>query len=151
MNRQYGFGAIAAIVILVILAVLAASIVSLGTAQQTSSALDLMSAKAWQAARAGNEWGLYKALHGEDWDGVATNCNTAARSATLNLVADTGFQVSVSCASWLYNEGESSPGTARTLRVYRIQAVACPAAPCPSADGSGFAYVERSRAVIATD
>ncbi|TRZ97734.1 MAG: hypothetical protein D4R84_04745 [Rhodocyclaceae bacterium] len=62
MSRQQGFGAIAAIVILVILAVMGAAIVGISTSQQISSAQDVMSAKAWQAARAGNEWGLFKAL-----------------------------------------------------------------------------------------
>jgi MSHA biogenesis protein MshP len=145
MNRQKGFGAIAAIVILVILAVLAAAIVSLSTTQQITSAQDVMSAKAWQAARSGNEWGLYKALK--------TGSCIAAPGSTIDLSADTGFHVTVTCDSWTYNEGETVPGTARLVTVYRITAVACPAAACPASNASvaGVGYVERTRVVLATN
>lgn len=147
MKRQRGFGAIVAIVVLVILAALSAAIVSVATTQHTTLAQDVMSARAWQAARAGNEWGLHRALRG-DW----TTCSSV--SAMLDLRADTGFQVTVFCDSWLYNEGqdESPPGTfvARTVRIYEIRAVACPEAPCPAA-GAAPGYVERTRVVIATN
>lgn len=146
MKRQRGLGAIAAIVILVLLAILAAAIVSVGTTQQTGAAQDLMSARAWQAARAGNEWGLYQALKGT-W----TTCSGA--STTLDLTADTGLSVTVFCDSWLYNEGESAPGTPQTVRMYRIRAVACPAAACPASTAAvaGPAYIERTRVVLATN
>lgn len=149
MNRQAGFGAIAAIVVLVILAVLAAAIVSIGTTQQITSAQDVMSTKAWQAARAGNEWGLYRALKGT-W---ASACDAAQQTDTLDLTADTGFHVTVFCDSWQYNEGESVPGTPQTIRIYRIRAVACSASTCPATDASvaGAGYIERTRVVLATD
>lgn len=145
MNRQHGFGAIAAIVILVILALLAAAIVSLSATQQITSAQDLMSAKAWQAARAGNEWGLYQALK----NGTCV----AAPGSTVDLSADTGFRATVTCDSWTYSEGETIPGTARIVTVFRITAVACPAAVCPASDVSvaGVGYVERTRVVLATN
>ena len=144
MNRQHGFGAIAAIVVLVILALLAAAIVSIGSVQQITSAQDLMSAKAWQAARAGNEWGLYQALKNG-------SCTTPA--PTLDLSADTGFHVTVTCESWTYNEGETIPGTPKQVTVYRITAVACPAAACPviTPTVAGVGYVERTRVVLATN
>ncbi len=154
MTRQRGFGAIAAIVILVILAALAAAIVAINTSQQVSAAQDVLSARAWQAARAGNEWGLYQALKGRTWTVTpGDTCDSAPRSATLNLGAESGFHVTVSCDSWAYNEGESAPGTAQVVRVYRIKAVACPASTCPASDASVAAagYVERSRVVLATD
>jgi MSHA biogenesis protein MshP len=143
MIRQRGFGAIAAIVVLVILAVLAAAIISFSSTQQLTSAQDVLSARAWLAARAGNEWGLYKALRDA----------SCAPSTTLDLRADTGFSVTVACDSWSYNEGETVPGTPNVLRVYRITAVACPAAACPASDASVAAtgYVERTRVVLATD
>jgi MSHA biogenesis protein MshP len=150
MSRQHGFGAIAAIVILVILAALAAAIVSLGTTQQMSSAQDVMSAKAWLAARAGNEWGLFRALS------TATPADTwktcSGLSETLDLSAQTGFHVTVFCDSWLYNEGESAPGTAQTVRIFRVTAIACPAASCTGTnDGTSPGYVERTRVVLATN
>lgn len=158
MRAQRGFGAVAAIVVLVILAALAAAIVSVNTSQQLTSAQDVLSARAWQAARAGNEWGLYLTRNNMDWGAAGTSCDTASRTATLNLTVATGFNVTVSCDSWLYNEGEieNPPGTfaPNTVRIYRITAVACPAAACPSADAATVAspgYVERTRVVLATN
>ena len=151
MNRQQGFGAIAAIVILVILAVMGAAIVGISTSQQISSAQDVMSAKAWQAARAGNEWGLFKALSSTTPSDPWKTCG--GLSQTIDLTADTGFNVTVTCNSWAYNEGESTPGVAQVVRVFRITAVACPAAACPASDASvtGLGYVERTRTVFATN
>ena len=160
MRRQLGFGAIAAIVVLVILALLAATIVSISTTQQITAAQDVQSARAWQAARAGNEWGLYKALKKEAWSvNPADTCITAPRNATLNLTADTGFYVTVTCSSLPYYEGEEvdpAKGTLgpRKLMVYQIKAVACPVATgCPASDAAvaGAGYVERTRMVLATD
>jgi len=160
MNRQNGFGVIAAIVILVIMALLASAIVSLSSTQQITSAQDVMSAKAWQAARAGNEWGLYKALNSSTpLDAWKTCPNGAGKlSQTLDLTLDTGFQVTVTCESWPYKEGESgSPLVARDVRVFQIKAIACPAttpvSTCPAANASvsGVAYIERTRVVLATN
>lgn len=148
-----GFGAIAAIVVLVILALLAAAIVAVGSAQQMTSVQDVQSARAWQTARAGNEWGLYMALKSQNWAGANTSCDAGSRSSTLDLTASTGFYVTVVCDSWLYNEGESVPGTPQTVRVYRITATACPVNGCDSTATSGSApgYIERRRIVFATN
>lgn len=151
MNRQQGFGAIAAIVILVILAVMGAAIVGISTSQQISSAQDVMSARAWQAARAGNEWGLFRALSSTTPADTWKTCSNLTQ--TIDLTADTGFNVTVTCNSWAFNEGESSPGVAQVVRVFRITAVACPAAACPAIDASvtGPGYIERTRTVFATN
>ena len=145
MRGQRGFGAIAAIVVLVILALLAAAIVSVGTTQQITSAQDVLAARAWQAARAGNEWGLYKVLKEK------TAC---ASISPTTLAVDGGFYVTVRCAASTYNDGESVPGAPNPLTVYRIEAIACPAATgCPVLEASvaGVGYVERRRVVLATD
>jgi len=151
MSRQQGFGAIAAIVILVILAVMGAAIVGISTSQQISSAQDVMSAKAWQAARAGNEWGLFKALSSTTPADTWKTCSNLTQ--TIDLTADAGFNVTVTCNSWAFNEGESTAGVAKVVRVFRITAVACPAATCPATDASvtGLGYVERTRTVLATN
>ena len=150
MRQQQGFGAIAAIVVLVILALLAAAIVSISTTQQITSAQDVQSAKAWQAARAGNEWGLYRALK----DGACSDIS----GKTLDLTAATGFYVNVSCSSWPYSEGEQLNAVTGQLErkpvtVFRIEAVACTVNGCP-ASGAVVAspgYVERRRVVLASD
>lgn len=139
---QRGFGAIAAIVILVIMATISAALVRLGTTQQLTSAQDVLSARAWQAARAGNEWGLYQALR-------AGSC---AGTASLDLRAATGFLVTVSCSARSFNEGETSPDVPLVITTYNIEAVACNtgAAACPDAVLAATpGYVERKRMVMA--
>lgn len=142
---ERGLGSIAVIVVLVVLASLAAAIVRLGHGTQTGLAQDVLGARAWAAVRAGNEWGLYQALKG----GWSVCSNT---SQTLDLAAETGMRVTVSCSSTLYNEGETTPGIAQSLRVYTIDAVACNStSACP--DNSRAiqpGYVERRRQVHAT-
>jgi MSHA biogenesis protein MshP len=134
-------GSIAAIVVLVLLAALAAAIVRIGGTAQSTQAQDILGARAWQAARAGNEWGLYQALKGS-W----ATCTT--QSQTLDVSADTGMHVTVSCSSTLYNEGETSPGVAQTRRVYTIDAVACNASVCPDNTAAlQVGYIERRRLV----
>lgn len=158
-DSQRGFGAIMAIVVLVILALFGAAMVTVNTVQQTTSAQDILAANAWQTARAGNEWGLYKARNKTDWNAkTGENCDTGARSSTLDLSAQTGFRVTVTCTSQSYNEGEtvdSKLGTlvAKTVRIYTILAVACNAATCPdkTAAVANPGYVERSRRVQITD
>ena len=63
----------------------------------------------------------------------------------MDLTADLGMRVTVSCTSSLYNEGESAPGVPQTVRVYTLDAVACNApTACPDASRStGPGYVER--------
>ncbi|NRF71124.1 MSHA biogenesis protein MshP [Aquincola sp. S2] len=143
---QRGFGAIVAIVVVVVLAALAAALVRLGGAAQTGSAQALLAARAAQAARAGTEWGLYQAFKGA-W----AACSGA--SQTLDLGAGSGARVTVSCDSRLFNEGESAPGVARTVRIYTIDAVACNGSgSCPdNAAATGAHYVERRRQVQASD
>jgi MSHA biogenesis protein MshP len=156
MKRQRGFGIVAAIAVLVILAGLSAGIVAIGTTQQMSSAMDVMSARAYQAAKAGNEFGLYQVLTVGTW----TPCPAAAQAAsgvpvtgTLDLTAATGFFVTVTATCWRYNEGVDGAGAPQVVSIYRIQSVACPVAACPSAAGatvSSPGYIERTRVVIAT-
>ncbi len=141
---QRGFGAIVAIVILVIMATISAALVRLGTTQQATSTQDILSARAWQAARAGNEWGLYQAL------GPSASCVPAT---TLDLRAATGFSATVTCTSSIsrnFKEGETSPGVPRAITSYSIEAVACNSAACPDAALAATpGYVERKRLVIA--
>ena len=146
-KKQAGFGLVAAIFILVILASLGAALVNFGAVQQATSAQDIMSARAWQVAKAGNEWGLFQAL---DDTGMWTAC--VNETQTIDLSAITGFRVTVNCTSTAFNEGETETGT-RTVRVFRIVSVACNStATCPDNTlASSPGYVERMREVIATN
>jgi MSHA biogenesis protein MshP len=145
-RSQRGFGAIAIVMMLVLLAAIAAAVVRLATSQQIGSAQEQNAARAAQAARAGIEWGLYQAFQGS-WK------TCAGASQTLDLSADLGMRVAVSCNSALYNEGESAPGTPQTVRVYTVEAVACNGSgSCPDASRvSSAAYVERRLQIQASD
>lgn len=148
MKRQRGFGAVMAIIVLVILAALSSAMLKLHYSQQLSSAQDVLTAKALAAARSGNDWGLYQALRA---GGIWSACSNATQ--ILDLSADSGFLVKVSCDSKTYNEGESVPGTPQVLRVYLIEATACNSATtCPDPSmATSPGYVERKRQVTATN
>jgi MSHA biogenesis protein MshP len=144
---QRGFGAIGAVVVLVLLAVLAATVVRLSSSSQAGLSQDIQAARAQAAVRAGLDWGLFQVLKGS-WIGCS-----ATQTQTLDLSADTGMRVTVSCSGRTYNEGESSPGVAKVVRTYRVQAVACNSGgSCPdNAAAAGPQYVERAREVTVTD
>ena len=116
-RQQKGFGYIAAIVILVILSMLGISAMRLMNTQQSGMVQDVLSSRALQAARAGTEWGLYRALNGG-------NCTTT----TLDLMSQNGFRVTVVCSSFVVSEGQfEDPDNAgvmlpRTKTIYNIEA-----------------------------
>jgi MSHA biogenesis protein MshP len=147
---QHGLGAVTVILVLVVLTSLAAAVLRLGQQMQGQSALDLQSARAQAAARAGIEWGLYQAFKGA-WTACSSN------SQTLDLAADGGgMRVTVGCDSRLFNEGETAPGVPATVRVFTLDVVACssgsPSTACPDATAatSGH-YVERRLQVQAVN
>lgn len=143
---QRGMGAVLAIIVLVVMAAFAAAIVRVSAVAQASNAQNLLSARAWQAARAGTEWGLYLAFKG-NWSG----CSQASQE--LDLRAATGFHVSVSCDSRSFNEGETAAGVPRVVHVYTIDAVACNgSSSCPDQLAAIKPnYIERHRQVHASD
>ena len=147
---QRGFGAIMAIVVLVVLASLAAGLVTFGSTQQLNLASDVLSANAFAAARAGLETGLFKAISSTTPSDTWKTCNGA--STTLDLSAQTGFHVTVTCDSTPYSEGESSPGVPVTVRIFTIKAVACNSTACPdNSKATTPGYVERVRQITATN
>lgn len=155
MRRQRGFGVIAAIVVLVILATLSAAIVALSSTQSQNLSQDILSARAEQAARAGVEWGLYRAFSDATaWNGDTVRCSAASATeaapvtATVNLAAVNGFQATVRCWSKGYGEGETAPNVSKTIRLYQITSIACPVGgDCPrtGANTASMTYVERRR------
>lgn len=100
-----------AVFLLVVLALLGAMIVALSTTQHVGQARDLFGSRAYFAARAGIEWGVYAALRN----------NACAASATLPPLAGSAqdFSVVVGCTvSGPFDEG----GT--TVRVYQLTSTA---------------------------
>ena len=113
-SRQAGVGLVTAIFLLVVLAGLGVASVTLFTSQQASSSLDLEGAKAYQAARAGIEWGLYEQLrHGRCVDGTSFGF-----PATSTLGS---FRVTVGCIP--LNELKNADGD--PVMRWRLRAVAC--------------------------
>jgi MSHA biogenesis protein MshP len=111
---QRGFTMVSAVFLLVVLAGLGAAIANISFMQHTSSSLDVQGSRAYQAARAGVEWGLHQALVA-----VPAACNAAPVSFVPPAPTLNAFTVTVSCASTSY------PNAAPPIIVRRMQAVAC--------------------------
>jgi MSHA biogenesis protein MshP len=102
-RRQTGFSLVTAIFLLVILAALGAAMVRFSGAQQTTVAMDIQSARAHQAARAGIEWGAYRALKEPAFSCAGTPFSLSFSGANLN-----GFTTEVACSSTSHNEGSNT-------------------------------------------
>lgn len=137
LARSRGIGIITAIFLLVVIAGLAVAMVTVFTTQQISSALDLQGARAYQAARAGVEWGVFKHAAPGACDG-ATSFAMDANSALG------GFTVTVSCQ--LVVGPDTGPDNPGALDQRKVRAVACnapnAAGACPNPSNSD-AYVQR--------
>ena len=153
-RNQNGVGVVAALFVLVVLSVLGAAIARLGWTQQISSAQDIDGARAQRAANSGAEWGLHQALKGS-WG----SCNGATQTLTgMSGSSELGMTVTVTCNHDSFVEGQTGSGTPpvfsdRTVKVYRIDAVACNStAGCPDASRvASPGYIERRRQVQASD
>jgi MSHA biogenesis protein MshP len=137
--RQRGFSIVSAIFLLVVIAALGVFAVTLSTTQHQSMAMDIMGKRAYQAARAGIEWGAYQIIQNSAVaGGFALNCQGGGvASQVSNLVAplDVFNPVNVSCTAvsavdatnvWVYSLSASAvtggaPGdqnyVAREIRV----------------------------------
>lgn len=142
-RSEAGFSAVTAIVILVILAVLGAAIVTITGTRSTSAALDVLGSRAYQAARAGIEWGAFQIRDPENTNNpVRHDCTVPATTSFALAGALTGFTVSVQCSS------TDSTEFGNTVRIFQLVANACNipvgAAPgtCPN-NVTNFNYVER--------
>ena len=141
-SRIGGSALIAAIMLLLLLATLAAYLVHFIAAQQEESGLDVQGVRALYAARAGVDWGLYRAL-------VNGQCNPGGSIArpwpcptppAWPSFAVEGFTVTVLCESTTADENGV------TLNFVRLTATACNqpdgGGRCPN-NAPGEHYVER--------
>ena len=169
-QRLRGFTIVSAIFILVVLAGLGAFIVNVSTNQQIGSALDVQGVRAYQAARAGIEWGVYQVQksptatipynfsYGTPAAGVGTaNPNfrvcpgqpQSTDSSTTSFVPGaptlSGFAVTVVCTP------TADPGGFGGPTVYTLTATACnqpesgwtsATVACPNS-APGSLYIER--------
>jgi len=148
-HSQRGFAIAAAVFILVLLATLALAITMMTTQTATGHARDTLGSRAYQAARAGLDWGAYQVLDPlnttatsgsanlPNCPGVAGNvCPTAAAPSSSAMPTTpfgtsvlSGISVSLQCWCADYTE------VGRNIRVYQLRATAT--------SGSGAASIER--------
>lgn len=117
-GRQRGVSLVAAIFLLLLLAGLAAFMANILSVTHINLAADIGGSRAYQAARAGAEWGMYQL----DPNGTAAALPTcAAVGAALNTIP--GHAVAVTCTPYpsdatFYQEG------GKQIRIFRIVATA---------------------------
>ncbi|MFM9885137.1 MAG: agglutinin biogenesis protein MshP [Burkholderiales bacterium] len=132
-RRTRGFAAIVAVFMLVVLGLLGATMVTIGSAQQRSSAFDALGARAIQAARAGMEVGAYEAVRND----------SCVNTAIVLGGALSGFSVLIQCN--LTSHTEVAPPA---IRMFHIVATACNRTVCPAA--ADATYVERQLRGVVT-
>ena len=149
-RAQRGFAIVSAVFILVALAALAVAIAMISTRANTGQALDVRGSRAYQAARAGLDWGAYRVLDPANATAtggsaplpncpgvpLANACPTAATPASSALPAGglagsvlSGISVTLTCHCADFVEG------GRNVRVFQLRATATA--------GSGETAVER--------
>jgi MSHA biogenesis protein MshP len=106
-RRQGGFALVVAIFLIVVLSLMGMFIVRVSGVQHQTVNVAMLGARAFEAARAGVEWGAFQALN-------AASCTTT----TLNLTEASlnGFDVDVTCTSSTHSE------TGNTYNFYVIDA-----------------------------
>ena len=145
MTKARGFAIVSAIFILVVLAALGAFVLNVATSQQAGSALDVLGVRAYQAARAGLEWGLYRvqSTAAYNFGYTSTDPNTRACPASPSSFVPAaptlaGFTVTVTCTATA--DGSGGP------TIFTVVATACnqpTAGACPNTANPTSAYAER--------
>jgi len=118
-----------AIFLIVTLAAVGVYLVTVATGQGQAAAQDVLATRAYQAARAGLERGIYERL---------INSSCAPPITTFTNPGLSGFYAEVTCTP----VGSEVEGTGAPINVYLIVAKGCNATPCSPAI-PGPTYVER--------
>jgi MSHA biogenesis protein MshP len=133
MKKQIaGFYIITAVFFLVVLSLLSAYMLRFGLNQQNIEIQDILSSKAFYAARAGTEWGLFQATRNLSCPAASTNFSPGNNLSELTITVTTS-------PLGPYDEG----GT--MLRVCNITATACNvpvSGACPG-NSQTLYYIER--------
>lgn len=120
-HYQRGIGLVTAIFLIVGLVVMIAAAVQVVGAQAQTSGLDVQGARAYQAAKAGAEWAVFRARQ------VAPN--HACSSTAVNISLPNSFTATVTCSEMAVNIGSN------TVTRYRVVSTACSpagASGCPN-------------------
>lgn len=145
-SAQRGFSIVTAIFLIVVLAALGVYMVSVTGLQQSSQQLDVQGVRAYQAARAGIEWGAYQVL--DPNNGIGSSALPVCPVSPTNLTglaeSLSVFTVTVTC-----NGTTNAPTTEgnRNIGAFQITANACNTPDsgtgrCPNSS-PGTGYVER--------
>lgn len=137
--RDRGFALVSAVFLIVILAALAGFIAVMSTHQQAGHTADIQGLRAYQAARAGIEWGIYNFKRSNACPAPTSFSPGGGLSA---------FTVTVDCLRNEMATTNDEAGTVVTVR--RITATACnlpSAGACPNA-AAGDGYIERRLSVV---
>jgi hypothetical protein len=114
--RQGGLSLVTAIFLVVVLSGLAGAIVNIFISQQTSSSQDVLGVRAYQAARTGIEWGLYKQLRQDSCIAAPTAVAMPAGTTLSN------FTVIVTCTRMVDAgpNGATRTGVATTVTDFTL-------------------------------
>lgn len=107
---QRGVSVIAAVFLLLLMAVLAAAIANVVSTSHVNLAADIGGARAYQAARAGAEWGMFQ-LDPNDQSAVLPACVGGSPAVP-------GHTVTVTCSQTDHSEA------GRSIRIHRIVSLA---------------------------
>jgi MSHA biogenesis protein MshP len=110
-KRSGGFSIIAAIFLVVVLGALGVYMVSITHVQHLTTAHSLQGSKAYQAAKAGIEWGIYRATN----DG---GCGAFPNTINYSSGGLAGYQVTINCSVTNHQEQSS------TFNVFELSAAA---------------------------
>lgn len=141
MRRARGFALILAVFLIVSLAAIGAYLLTVSNVQLETAVMDEQGARAYQAARAGVEWGAYQVLR-DPGGAFASACNGGSSSQSFAVPGIPSFRSTVGCTS---PGAETEDGAA--VRTYRITSTGCNAAACPE-PAPGPTYVERQLQLI---
>ena len=128
LRRARGFALILALFLIVSMAAIGAYLLTVSNVQVETGVMDEQAARAYQAARAGLEWGAYRVLRN-------STCPVGTTPIPFpgNLA---GFRAEVTCTSF----GAESEG-GNPVSTFRITSTGCNAAACGGTPGP--TYVER--------
>ncbi len=130
-SRQQGFALVAAMFLIVVIALVIATMARLSSVQHGTNSLAIQQARAYQAARAGLEWGVARA--------VAGHCAGGNPSLAGSSLA--AFTVSVNCVVASHPDESGVP-----VQIFRITVEAESGSPASSPDYAFrrvYAVVER--------
>ena len=135
-----GFSLVTGIFLLVVMSALGAFMVVFTGLQQNTVQLDVLGVRAYYAARAGINWGMYRALDPDNTIAPGQAVFAACPTGTINTLPGSlaPFTVVVACNVTAATEAN------RQIRIYQITATACNHTTCPAPTPPPSGYVERS-------